>query len=363
MNTRSHPQRAILLVTLCLTACGSGSDGDAPAPPPEPPAAGGTGPITAPAGVWSFVPVEGARCADGSATGIGVRPVAGSREVFIYFEGGGACSTAETCWGPKPGADNLTGYGAADFAAEDKLRNYRYLDISTGTPNPFARMNLVMLPYCTGDGHGGRQVQTLSLNAQSHATHFVGALNVERALQRLAATWPALDAVWVLGTSAGGGGATLNYAAIRQALGAQVHLITDSAPGFTEPEDAAKWAFWGLQPPCPGCTTLGDIRSYNRGLDPQARQAFLSFRFDVTTANGRSAAVFDAELQALMAELRSHPQTRTLLVDNSATGFGPPVAHVVTTKNTPAWVAAGHLSFLQAMVAGSGWQSTTVLPP
>ena len=307
--------------------------------------------------------MEGARCADGSATGIGVRPVAGSREVFIYFEGGGACSSAENCWGPNPGAANLTGYGAAEFADEEKLRNYGYLDISLGTPNPFARMNLVMVPYCTGDVHGGRLVQTLSLNGQSRPTHFVGAINVERALQRLATTWPALDAVWVLGTSAGGGGATLNYSAIRKALGTRVHLINDSAPGLTEPEDAAKWAFWGIQPTCPTCINISAVRAYNRELDPLARQAFMSFRFDATTANGRSLAAFDTALQALMAELRTHPQTQTLLIDNSATGFGPPLAHVVTTKNTPGWVARAHLSFLQAMVSDSGWQSTVVFPP
>ncbi len=363
MTARTLAKLACCMATLSLLACGGGGADVPTAPAPPPPTATGTGPITAPAGSWSFVPVEGARCANGSATGIGVRPVTGSREVFIYFEGGGACTTAETCWGANPGAVNLGGYGAAEFAAENKLRDFLYLDASTGTANPFARMNLVMLPYCTGDVHAGRQVQTLQVGGQPRATHFVGAINVEKALQRLAATWPALDAVWVLGTSAGGAGATIHYAAVRQALGTRVHLLVDSAPGFNDPDDNARWAFWGVQPPCAGCSSISDIRSVNRALDAQARHAFLSFRFDATTANGRSAAAFDAALQALMADLRTHPQTQTLLADNSATGFGPPLAHVVTTKNTPAWVAQGHRAFVQAMLTGSGWQSVVLLPP
>lgn len=354
-----RPGRVGLTTLACalggLAACGGSGGASSP----------GAAPIEAPDRTWSFVPIEGARCANGSATGIGLRPASGARELFIFFEGGGSCADGDTCWGNAPGgAANVNGYGAADFAVEPRLSQYAYFDTAAGSPNPFAGMHLAMVPYCTGDIHGGTQVRTLAVTGSTpRETHFVGALNVEKALARLVATYPALDAVWVLGTSAGAAGATLHYDRIRAAFGTRTHLIVDSAPGFADGDEAQKWSVWGLQPPCAGCASAADVRRWNRTLDAQARQAFLSFRYDPTTANGRSLQDFDAAMASLLAEWQAHPESRTFIADNSAVGYGPPVLHVVTTKRTPAALAAGHLAFLGAMVSGSGWVNTTLTPP
>lgn len=342
-----------------LVACGGGGGTAAPAPAPGPT------PIVVPDRSWSFVPIDGARCANGSATGIGLRPASGARQLLIYFEGGGGCADGDTCWGNAPGgASNLNGYGAADFAAEPKLTQFPYFDASANSPNPFAGMHMAMLPYCTGDVHGGTQVRTLPVTGSTpRETHFVGALNAEKALARLAATYPELDAVWVLGTSAGGGGATLHYDRVRRAFGTRVHLIVDSAPGFPDGDEAQKWSVWGLQTPCAGCASAADVRRWNRTLDAGARQAFLSFRYDPTTANGLSLQDFDLAMTALLAEWQAHPNSRTFIADNSTIGYGPPTLHVVTTKRSPASLAAAHLGFVGAMVSGSGWANTTFTLP
>ena len=60
----------------------------------------GGAPVSAPAGVWTWVDVPGTACDDGTMTGIAVNPSpdAASRELFIYFMGGGACWDASTCF-------------------------------------------------------------------------------------------------------------------------------------------------------------------------------------------------------------------------------------------------------------------------
>ncbi len=347
---------AILSLAFSAASCGGGSEDSSGTSPPT----SGTGPqpIVAPARTWTFVPIEGARCANGSATGIGVRLVPGSRQLYIYMEGGGACTTGDNCWGNGPGgAANVNGYGATEFARESKLTSFAFLDTSTGTRNPFVDMNMVMIPYCTGDGHSGNAVRALTVGTGTRDTHFVGANNMRLALERLAATFPTLDQVWLMGTSAGGAGATFNYSAVRAALRTQVHSIIDSAPGFFDPSDPAKWSIWGTQAPCAGCASVADIRRFNRSLDPASRYAFLSFRFDPVTAQpGWTEQRYGAEMNALIAELQADINARTFIVDNSATGFGPPSYHVVTTNNTPG-LRNAYLDFVSAMVSGTQWNN------
>lgn len=352
------------VAALALSGCGGGGGDSASAPPPfsaPPPPAANTGAINAPAGTWSFVRVAGARCANGSDTGISVRPVTGSRELMIFFDGGGACSSGAGCWGANPGAANLNGYAEAQFAAEGKLRNHLFL--GTDARNPFGSMNRVMLPYCTGDAHTGNTVQTFSVNGNNRTTHFVGATNVDRMLDRLVATWPQLDRVWVVGTSAGGGGATYHYTRLRNRLGSQVNLVIDSAPGLDDADDIARWTVWGVQPVCPTCTTVERTRVYNRTLDATSRYAFLSFRYDETTANGRSLLVFDRELSALTGRIEAEPNSRTFIADNSNTGYGPPTLHVVTNQGNPAGLVQAYADFTRAMVTGTGWTNQRFVMP
>jgi hypothetical protein len=320
-------------------------------------------PIVVPDRTWTFVPIDGARCASGSGTGIGLRVEPGSRDLLLYFQGGGACADGDGCWGDAPGgAANVDGYGAAQLA-EDLERDYALFDPSAAGGNPFRSMHMGLMPYCTGDGHAGNAIRELAVTgAPARTTYFVGAVNVELALARLAATFPDLERVWMVGTSAGGGGATFHYARVRSALGAATHLIVDSAPGLAEPGDPERWEVWGVVPPCAECTSAAEVRRYDRSLEPASRFGLLSFRYDSTTAGSLSPADFDAAFGAVIAEVRADPNGRTFIVDNSATMFTTTL-HVVTTKNRPAALRTAYLSWLGSMVSGSGWENITLTPP
>jgi hypothetical protein len=342
-----------LLGALALSACGGGSDMQTES---------GTGAISAPAGAWTWVPVEGARCASGTTTGIGVRLQPGARQLMLFLDGGGACTSYENCWGSNRGAANVEGYGAADFAAEGKLTNYSLFDTAAGTANPFASMHMVMVPYCTGDVHIGRATRTLVSGGNSRVTSFNGAINVEQALARLAVTFPSLDAVWLVGTSAGGGGVTHHHINVRNALRTTVHTVIDSLLALDDGDESEKAGIWGVTAPCASCTTMAATRAYNRSLNSTERFGFLSFRYDQTTANGRDEATFDRDLKALVAQYQSWPATRTFIADNSATGFGPPNLHVVTNRKTPVALMNAYYDFLGDMVANQGWQNVVIAP-
>jgi len=59
---------------------------------PPPPAFG-----ELPRDEWSYVPVDGMRCANGSGTGIGIQPGTDPTTLLILVQGGGACWDFGTC--------------------------------------------------------------------------------------------------------------------------------------------------------------------------------------------------------------------------------------------------------------------------
>jgi hypothetical protein len=207
---------------------------------------------------WSFVDVPESKCANGAPTGFGVNPVGGSREMVIYLVGGGACWNAATC-GIGTAANVRKGYSGSDFDA-DGIREWSMF--SRAEPqNPFRDMSQVIVPYCTADVHAG--TKTTNYGVATIAHH--GALNVEAMLVRLKATYPELNRVIVVGTSAGGFGAQLNFSRFTAAFpGAEIDVLADSGqmvtPKGTLPDE---WANnWGLVVPsgCVGC--LGDYPKY-----------------------------------------------------------------------------------------------------
>ena len=114
-------------------------------------------------------------------------------KVMFFFQGGGACFTAETCSftdgtykvGTGDGDNPDGGAGVFDF---------------TDARNPFADYSVVFVPYCTGDVHIG--------NADTQYTpdllvHHKGYVNGNAALDELVATFPDATEVVVAGESAG----------------------------------------------------------------------------------------------------------------------------------------------------------------
>lgn len=320
-------------------------------------------PISAPADAWTWVDFPESRCLKGSSTGIGVRLRPGSRRLVLYMMGGGGCSTA-ACWGPSPGAQNLDGYAKPEFDKEGLKTNLAVFDTSPGTANPFADANMVMVPYCTGDVHAGTQTVELDVDGTKKTTYFYGARNMDLFLRRLAPTFPDVERIFFVGTSAGGAGVKYNYSRVKAAFGSKrVDSIVDSAPGIDTPADIAnarqKATIYGVAVPgCPTCQVASDVYAYNRSLDPKSRYAFISFRYDETTKNDLTFAQFSSALQDYVTELDKDPEAGAFIVDNEITS----PLHVVMTRPALTGVRTDLFAFLKEVADGATFPPSKLVP-
>jgi hypothetical protein len=321
-------------------------------------------PISAPADTWTWVDFPESHCASGTPTGIAVRLHPQSDRVMIFLEGGGSCTTGNSCFGSSPTATNTAGYGAADFKTETKLDMLSLFQTKAGNGNPFAEMNMVFVPYCTGDGHGGTLKQSLTLkDGTKKDAHFWGGKNMDLFLDRLVPTFDGLKRVYLTGSSAGGAGTLLNYGKVREAFAVRVDVVNDSSPPFDggEATYAAAAALWGIQPPtgCSNCVDGFSTYKFNRGLDPASRSALMSFQYDSTIAanHGIPLADYPAALQDLGAALAGDPNIASFIVKNA---LDTP-KHVILTKSTDTALTTASLAWLTDMVTDKAW-SSTILP-
>lgn len=217
--------------------------------------------VTAKANEWQWVDFPGTFCGDGTATGLGINLSPGATRVVIVFEGGGACWDYATCKGIIETSFHLEGFGASDFNSLiiSVYKNMLLLDRDE-PKNPFADAHYVFLPYCTGDVFSGdRVVELKGLLPFNKATlHFKGAHNVGEYLKRLVPTFQDVTEVYLVGSSAGGFGAGLNWFKTREAFAPiPVHVIDDSAPPISPA--GGRWEqwkeAWNMQFPaeCPNC--------------------------------------------------------------------------------------------------------------
>lgn len=177
-------------------------------------------------GQWTFIEVEGAQCRDGSDTGFGIRLQEGADDLMIYLEGGGACFNSATC------AGNPSSFDEVDFGTRVPALSSGVF--STGSDNPVGDWNMVYVPYCTGDVHGGSNPDTNVLQAPGVGPQqFVGHLNIERYLDLLAPYLNDTDQVLLTGASAGGFGSLVNFPAVADAFDdSDLTLLDDSGPIF-----------------------------------------------------------------------------------------------------------------------------------
>jgi hypothetical protein len=236
-------------------------DAEAPTPDaaPDGPVLGP--PFEAPAGRWTWIDFPDSTCDDGTPTGIAVRP-GDAPGVVIYLNGGGLCWDAQTCIVLRTSTSGP--FGRAEFAQMSQAFEGTVLD-PTALGNPFRGWTHVFVPYCTGDGHTGdrRAHYDAGANAQPVPFDHTGARNLDVFLSRIAATYPAPAQFALIGPSAGGLGALVNYAHARAYWrGGQGFVWSDGfplLPGDALP-DALQSAWntaWGLdarlEAVCPGC--------------------------------------------------------------------------------------------------------------
>ena len=301
---------------------------------------------------WTWVDVPGTKCANGSDTGIGVNITSKSDDVLVFLEGGGACWDGGTCYGGKSISTYLTGYNKVAFDTDPQRVLFA---TSRGRNNPFRDMNMIYVPYCTGDVHAGNNVVTYSYLGIKHETHHVGRKNLEIVLSRVAATFPSAKNVWVAGDSAGGFGAALSLPLAKQSFPeAQLGIIDDSgqpiapAPGRWEAWRKA----WKLEAPagCSACETspTAYIDFYAKAY-PDVKLGLLSFRPDpiISVFMGISQKTFASELEATLATFDSMAQS------NKHYFIASGASHVVFQRATPELGA-----WLQQAIDGSpGWSN------
>jgi hypothetical protein len=339
----------------------AGSDDGGATPGPDAGDAGSSAqPIVAPPDEWTWVDFPDSRCASGTPTGMGINPHAGATDVLVFFEGGGACTTGVSCWGKDPSAANVDGYDATTFAAAQQ-RKYPALSRAIAA-NPFKAVNMVYVPYCTGDLHAGTAVADLKLgDGTTKPTYFWGAKDLEMFLARVAPTFPQAKHVWVMGTSAGGFGTYLTFDRVAKAFGGvRVDIIDDSGPAMS-PKGATKNAalgLWGFVPPagCSPCETHAEVLASARAAQPASKYAFLSYERDPTIAADMGYALdeYPAALGAFVATLKGDLNAATFMVTNDD-------HHVVQT--TPALALQYLPWFTKMMNDDPAWGDVTYAVP
>jgi hypothetical protein len=344
----------------------AGADSPAPADAPRPTDAGRDAPLpdagpaadftTAPENTWTYVPIPGGACGNGSTYGVAVNRSTASRRLFVFFQGGGACWDDATC-NFIPLASHISENVSAGTVIGEARGNEGYLFSRDPDVNPFADATFVYLPYCTGDVHAGDVVQEY----RSGAVHHVGHRNVAGVLAALVAGWSDADRVWVSGASAGGYGSMVAWYRFREAFpDARVDCLNDSGPPVNLP--ATRWnemvGSWAVPEPtsCPEC--LGSLSAVNAYYERTAtdgdRFALLQYTQDDTIRSytGLDGTELQTAVLGLVDEFAATDSHRIFVL------AGP--SHVVLTN--PGRSSGGVVvrDWVRAFAEdGPGWENVT----
>ncbi|HEX9050638.1 MAG TPA: pectin acetylesterase-family hydrolase [Anaeromyxobacter sp.] len=328
---RPSPSRlaALALVALAL-ACGGKKS------PPTPPL------------TWTWVPIAGSVCNDGSPTGIGIEasPTPGA-DVIVFLDGGGACWDYLSCYTLHTATTGPFGKDQLDA----RVKSVAGTIFDRAAPgNPYKDYTFVFVPYCTGDVHSGDKTQTYI--PATVEWHHAGRVNVANAFQYLGAQLEPPAKVVVSGSSAGGFGSLLAFTKAKATWpAAKAYLVDDSGPPLANIPSAtvSDWvSSWGLDvaisqvcgTPCAGSPpSLAPIIPELAKANPSDRFALLSSDQDQTirgffvdAANyyqPMSAADFLSGLQALVSSMDAAPTANAhafVVSGTSHTMLGNPAA-------------------------------------
>ncbi len=318
---------------------------------------------------WVWAPVPDMHCADGSSAGVVVNFTERSRNLVIFFQGGGACWNELTCL-VQP--ENLRPMGSdplATWMSDGEHAQSGIFDRADPT-NPLRDDNFVVIPYCTGDLHLGDRVA-------SYGVHHVGYANVTAALARIVPTFRRAPRVVVSGFSAGGVGAGGNFHQIAAAFEAagerQMMLIDDAGPVLRPPylnriaSDTIHEA-WGLATTietwCADCVTDGYHAAYQATarLDPGARMSLICSYADSTVRLLYAALLSPVENGRLEAGLEDLAAS----LESGTAGLAPSIARHFfyagdrhgATETVPLAATPGLAEFLTAQLSGDPtWSS------
>ncbi len=180
-------------------------------------------------------PDEGCICSDGSEFSYWSR-TASTDKVVLYYQGGGACFTAEMC-SFTDGMYSVTASGPGDGGGG--IFDFDNPD------NPFADWSFVFVPYCTGDVHIGNAVHEYS---DDLTVNHVGFLNASKGLDHVVENFPDAGEIVVTGSSAGGVPSPLFGGLASDAFpDASITVLADASGAYPDnpPINAAIGSLWG----------------------------------------------------------------------------------------------------------------------
>ena len=191
---------------------------------------------------WNRIDVPGAVCAQGSPYAFFARPADPTR-LLIYFQGGGACWDRATCGNYGPYDKDVTD-------AESEIGADGIFDFADAR-NPLADYTMVVVSYCTGDVHTGNRSETFAGDPPM-TIEFRGYDNATAVLDWAFANYPAVQQVFVTGTSAGAYGAAFNAGRIFDAYPDAAHYVLGDAGVGITPEGWHGFDLWGTLDLMPG---------------------------------------------------------------------------------------------------------------
>jgi hypothetical protein len=151
--------------------------------------------VLAAAGFEQVAPGGDCQCADGGEYSLFVRD-ADPTKVMLYFQGGGACFSAETC------SFTNGSYVTSVDVSDAPIGRFASGIFDLGNPdNPLADHSIVFVPYCTGD---------VFLGDASHdyggglTVQHKGFVNASAGFAEMLARFPDATEIFVTGSSAGG---------------------------------------------------------------------------------------------------------------------------------------------------------------
>jgi hypothetical protein len=254
------------------------------------PDGGAAAALSSDAGVWTWQPLEGTKCGNGSIGGLALNPgEADSTDLLVYLSGGGACWEGGNCY------VHVSSINLGITYTQQNLDLEALLLTATGVmdrrhESPFQKANWAYLPYCTGDAHLGRALRNYDTAQPNGRLAHHGAINAAISIAHLKATFPKTKRVWVVGTSAGGYGAQFLFDRFADAFApAEAHLLADSAQLVTPwvPRRDDVLAAWNARMPkdCAQCAdTWSATLSHLRKKYPRSRIALMGYLGDATLA-------------------------------------------------------------------------------
>ncbi|MFU8765421.1 MAG: pectin acetylesterase-family hydrolase [Haliea sp.] len=182
-------------------------------------------------------------CATGTPFNFHVRP-ADPEKVMIFFNGGGACWSAETC--DVAGKPSYRPFASAE--AGNDPRNHDGAFALDNPENPFRDWSQVFVSYCTGDVHlGAAEASYTRADGTDFKIHHRGWANSMAALDYLFTHFTTPTRVVVAGGSAGALSSPVFAAMVaRHYPETEVIQFAGGGAGYRLPPPTGLWQRWNV---------------------------------------------------------------------------------------------------------------------